>query len=121
MNVKVSDFGLARVLEEGKDYYRMGQGCALPVRWMAPESITDLLFTTESDVVSDISFHEVGWSLIPSICLSACLFLQLIKFCPYMYKYIGVHVYSSCLISVKQRPGLTYPNNACTKLKLVCD
>ena len=53
MNVKVSDFGLARVLEEGKDYYRMGQSCALPVRWMAPESIADLVFTTESDIVSD--------------------------------------------------------------------
>jgi serine/threonine protein kinase len=50
MNIKVSDFGLARMLEEGKDYYRMGQGSALPIRWMAPESIADLLFTTESDV-----------------------------------------------------------------------
>jgi hypothetical protein len=54
MNIKVSDFGLARMLEEGKDYYRMGQGSALPIRWMAPESIADLLFTTESDVVSYI-------------------------------------------------------------------
>jgi serine/threonine protein kinase len=53
MNVKVSDFGLARMLEEGKDYYRMGHGCALPIRWMAPESISDFLFTTESDVVSN--------------------------------------------------------------------
>ena len=53
MNVKVSDFGSARVLEEGKDYYRMGESCALPVRWMAPESIADFVFTTESDVVSD--------------------------------------------------------------------
>ena len=52
MNVKVSDFGLARVLEEGKDYYRVGQCCALPVRWMAPESIVDLVFTNQSDIVS---------------------------------------------------------------------
>jgi hypothetical protein len=53
MNIKVSDFGLARVLEEGKDYYRMGQTGALPIRWMAPESIADFLFTTESDIVSN--------------------------------------------------------------------
>jgi serine/threonine protein kinase len=52
MDVKVSDFGLARVLEEGKDYYRTQTNFALPLRWMALESITDFLFTTESDVVS---------------------------------------------------------------------
>jgi AXL receptor tyrosine kinase len=50
-NIKISDFGLARVLEEGKDYYRMGQSSAMPIRWMAPESITDFVFTTESDIV----------------------------------------------------------------------
>ena len=51
MKVKVSDFGLARVLEEGKDYYRVEHNFALPVRWMALESMVDFLFTTESDLV----------------------------------------------------------------------
>jgi AXL receptor tyrosine kinase len=52
MKVKVSDFGLSRVLEDGKDYYRMGQTCALPIRWMAIESLVDMIFSTETDIVS---------------------------------------------------------------------
>jgi serine/threonine protein kinase len=52
LKVKVSDFGLARVLEDGKDYYRMGQNGALPVRWTAMESISEFAFTTESDMWS---------------------------------------------------------------------
>jgi hypothetical protein len=72
MNVKVSDFGLARMLEEGKDYYRMGHGCALPIRWMAPESISDFLFTTESDVWSyGVTMWEIfSFATIPYAGLS---------------------------------------------------
>ena len=69
MKIKVSDFGLARVLEDGKDYYRMGQNGALPIRWMAVESIADFVFTTESDIVSFILFLVGPWSA----CLPACL------------------------------------------------
>jgi len=40
---------MARDVYEG-DYYRVeGQGL-LPVRWMAPESLIDGLFTLKSDV-----------------------------------------------------------------------
>ena len=37
---------------EGKDYYRMGHFSCLPVKWMAPECLIDLIFTSSSDVVS---------------------------------------------------------------------
>ena len=72
--MKVSDFGLARVLEDGKDYYRMGDDCPLPVRWMAIESISDLVFTIESDIVSlCLSVCLPACLLCLSVCLSVCL------------------------------------------------
>ena len=57
--MKVADFGLSRAMKEGKDYYRMGQGGQLPVRWMSPESLLDHVFTSKSDVVRvNKSFRE---------------------------------------------------------------
>ena len=54
LEIKVADFGLSRAMSEGKDYYRMGHGGQLPVRWMAPECLIDFLFTEKSDVVSRV-------------------------------------------------------------------
>jgi len=52
--VKVADFGLARFIEE-KEYYRpIDRTRALPIKWMAIESMTEEIFTTKSDVVSKI-------------------------------------------------------------------
>ena len=51
LDVKVSDFGLSRVINAGADYYRAGTNKQLPVKWMAPESLTIGIFTTFSDVV----------------------------------------------------------------------
>jgi len=49
--VKVADFGLARFIEE-KEYYRpIDRTRALPIKWMALESMTEEIFTTKSDVV----------------------------------------------------------------------
>ena len=45
----VSDFGMTRDIYE-TDYYRKGNKGLLPVRWMAPESLKDGMFTTMSDV-----------------------------------------------------------------------
>jgi serine/threonine protein kinase len=47
--VKIGDFGLARMLSQ-QDYYRKTGEALLPVRWMAPESLLDALFTSQSDV-----------------------------------------------------------------------
>jgi deleted-in-malignant-brain-tumors protein 1 len=61
MNVKVSDFGLSRVITAGSDYYRCEKGRPLPVKWMAPESLTVGLFTTFTDVWS---FGVTVWEVM---------------------------------------------------------
>ncbi|XP_054270502.1 proto-oncogene tyrosine-protein kinase ROS isoform X2 [Macrosteles quadrilineatus] len=47
--VKIGDFGLARDIYK-HDYYRKEGEGLLPVRWMAPESLVDGVFTSQSDV-----------------------------------------------------------------------
>ncbi len=44
----VADFGMTRDIYE-TDYYRKGGKGLLPVRWMAPESLKDGVFTAHSD------------------------------------------------------------------------
>lgn len=47
-SVAVADFGMTRDIYE-TDYYRKGGKGLLPVRWMAPESLKDGVFTAHSD------------------------------------------------------------------------
>ena len=47
--LKVADFGLARDIRNTDVYYKDGDGI-LPVKWMAPESIFDKVYTLKSDV-----------------------------------------------------------------------
>ena len=49
--VKVADFGLSRDIFNA-DYYKGDDKAALPVRWMAVESLQDRKFSSKSDVVS---------------------------------------------------------------------
>ena len=49
--VKLADFGMARQVQDS-DYYRFSRKGMLPVRWMAPESLADGLFTPSSDIWS---------------------------------------------------------------------
>eukprot|EP00056_Hartaetosiga_gracilis_P014494 m.240713 g.240713 ORF g.240713 m.240713 type:complete len:1287 (-) comp15849_c0_seq1:35-3895(-) len=56
---KISDYGMARYLSES-DYYRKASNAKLPVRWMAPESIEDRIWTLKSDVWS---FGIVMWEM----------------------------------------------------------
>ena len=51
--IKVADFGLAVSTGSETDYFRISKesGERLPVKWMAPESITDLKFSEKSDIV----------------------------------------------------------------------
>jgi len=58
--VKLADFGLARNLYKNALYLKEGEG-RLPVRWMAPESICDMEFTTKSDVWS---FGVMLWEVM---------------------------------------------------------
>ena len=47
--ISPKDFGMTRDIYE-TDYYRKGGKGLLPVRWMAPESLKDGVFTANSDV-----------------------------------------------------------------------
>ncbi|BFZ01768.1 hypothetical protein BsWGS_04807 [Bradybaena similaris] len=58
--VKIGDFGMTRDIYE-TDYYRKGGKGMLPVRWMAPESLTDGVFTSMSDVWS---YGVVLWEMV---------------------------------------------------------
>ena len=51
MIVKISDFGLARNIYQDQDnaYLRKSTG-VVPVKWMAPESLFDNLYTSKSDM-----------------------------------------------------------------------
>ncbi|KAL3867340.1 hypothetical protein ACJMK2_044550 [Sinanodonta woodiana] len=59
LTVKIGDFGMTRDIYE-TDYYRKGDRGLLPVRWMAPESLKDGVFTSMSDVWS---YGVVLWEM----------------------------------------------------------
>ena len=58
-NIKVGDFGLAEDVYI-RGYFRQDKYDAIkvPLRWMAPESLRDGLFSEKSDIVS---FLQVQW------------------------------------------------------------
>ncbi|XP_064030984.1 tyrosine-protein kinase JAK3 [Pogoniulus pusillus] len=51
-HVKIGDFGLAKLLPQGKDYYVVREPGQSPVFWYAPESLADNLFSRASDIWS---------------------------------------------------------------------
>ncbi|KAK3923159.1 Insulin-like receptor [Frankliniella fusca] len=59
MTVKIGDFGMTRDIYE-TEYYRKGSRGLMPVRWMAPESLKDGVFTSASDVWS---YGVVLWEM----------------------------------------------------------
>lgn len=58
--VKLADFGLARDIYKD-EYYRKTNDSAMPLKWMAPECVTEHKFTTMSDVWS---FGVVMWEVM---------------------------------------------------------
>nr|XP_054766900.1 vascular endothelial growth factor receptor 1-like [Lytechinus pictus] len=68
---KICDFGLAKHLYDDPDYVASGKQGRLPIKWMAPESIFDKVFTTYSDVWAYAVFlwevFSLGGSPYPGI------------------------------------------------------
>ncbi|CAB4005869.1 ephrin type-B receptor 1 isoform X4 [Paramuricea clavata] len=58
---KVADFGLSRDLDNSEDSEYESQGGKIAVRWTAPEAITDLKFSTASDIWS---YGIVLWEIM---------------------------------------------------------
>ncbi|XP_033626107.1 gamma-aminobutyric acid type B receptor subunit 1-like [Asterias rubens] len=57
--VKIADFGMTRATYDS-NYYRLSREGKMPVRWMAPESVNEGIFTTKSDIWSlGIIIYEV--------------------------------------------------------------
>ncbi|OAF67780.1 hypothetical protein A3Q56_04480 [Intoshia linei] len=57
--LKIADFGLSRNIEE-KDYYLKNSNSPLPLKWMAPESISNQIYTLKTDIWS---YGVVLWEI----------------------------------------------------------
>ena len=60
LNVKISDFGLSRILYSNQ-YYRSKNKIPLPLKWMAIESIESGIYSTATDVWS---FGVLFWEIL---------------------------------------------------------
>ena len=59
--VKIADFGLMRYTNG--DIYEVKRQKKLPMKWMAPESINDSIYTTQSDVYVTSSYNTYDITL----------------------------------------------------------
>jgi hypothetical protein len=48
--MQIGDFGMSRLVLADEDYYRSQETDALPLRWMALESLESFKFTLKTDI-----------------------------------------------------------------------
>jgi serine/threonine protein kinase len=69
--VKLGDFGQAKYLPEGKDYWVLESSRTLPLRYMSTEALVQQRFSSKSDVWA---FGVAMWEMITFVDLSLTLF-----------------------------------------------
>ena len=64
--IKVADFGLSESTDTSKQYYRQDKKGVVkfPIKWLAPESINEGVFSEKTDVVSYL-FRSFGLQYMP--------------------------------------------------------
>ena len=107
LRVKISDFGLTRDIYSNEYYKLSGTEKLLPIRWMAPESITHGKFTHETDVWS---FGVVLWEIftfgkVPHYLRSNKEVMEAVSLgqhleppegCPYLIKHLMLSCWQLC-------------------------
>ncbi len=74
--VKISDFGLTRPMEAGKDHLVLRETLRLPIKWLALECVTEKIFGEPSDVWA---FGVTAWEVFRCdfartfLCVCVCL------------------------------------------------
>ncbi len=68
-SIKISDFGLARRLPEGQEYWALPVASDLPIRYMPPEAFDTRHFSQSTDVWS---FGVAMWETMAYAAFAPC-------------------------------------------------
>uniref|UniRef100_A0A672M841 non-specific protein-tyrosine kinase n=1 Tax=Sinocyclocheilus grahami TaxID=75366 RepID=A0A672M841_SINGR len=75
--VKIGDFGLTKVLPQGKEYYKVKEPGESPIFWYAPESLTESKFSVASDIWSfGVVLYEL-FTYSDKLCSPPTVFLSM--------------------------------------------
>ena len=68
--LKIGDFGMAKVIPVGMSKWKMKQGGKLPIRYLAPEVLDDKVFSQASDVWA---FGVTMWEMMTLVHINICI------------------------------------------------